>query len=44
MGDDVKNSRLFQGGSLPAIKDAKSYLDFAKSIASIVKSEVGQTP
>jgi HEPN domain-containing protein len=38
------NIGLFQDGSLPAIEDAKSYLDFAKSIASIVKSEVGQTP
>lgn len=32
---------LFQDGSLPTVEDAKSYLDFAKSIASIVKAEVG---
>jgi len=34
------NIGLFQDGSLPTIEDAKSYLDFAKSISSIVKSEI----
>jgi len=33
------NIGLFQDGSLPTIEDARAYLDFAKSIANIVKSE-----
>ena len=37
------NVGLFQDGSLPTIEDARSYLDFAKSIASIVKSEIENT-
>jgi len=37
------NVGLFQDGSLPTIEDAKSYLDFAKSIASIIKNEIENT-
>jgi len=35
------NIGLFQDGSLPTVEEAKSYLDLAKSIANIVKSEIG---
>jgi len=38
------NVGLFQDGSLPTIEDAKSYFDFAKSIASIVKAEITSKP
>jgi len=34
------NIGLFQDGSLPTVEEARTYLDFAKKIASIVKAEI----
>ncbi|MDR2581532.1 MAG: HEPN domain-containing protein, partial [Fibromonadaceae bacterium] len=34
------NIGLFEEGSLPTIEEAKTYLDFAKNIASIIKPEL----
>jgi HEPN domain-containing protein len=34
------NIALFEEDSLPTIEEAKSYLDFAKKVASIVKTEI----
>jgi hypothetical protein len=35
------NIGLLEEGSLPTVEEAKIYLDFAKSVAATIKSELG---
>ncbi|GBU26331.1 hypothetical protein R83H12_03027 [Fibrobacteria bacterium R8-3-H12] len=37
------NIGLLADGSLPSQEKAKTYLDFAKNVANIVKNEIGNT-